>query len=249
MSYGNPIEKPEFYKHGYLITPSEIGSLVIAGQEDYVQMIIDGVIDWVLRYTGLNLSSEIRELLDGTNNQNLLLSEHPCQQLLECSIREYSYGNNWLDITEYCELLEYGELILNSQYYCFPKGTRNVRVRYISGLTLMPPLMKMTIIELVQLLLLKSGIIGSFGYNSDPEYVGGGGSTSSGTSSGINPAIKKVEIKNLAVTFSDEQAASTDISNSQTLRKAVIPKLIEDLLQKNNSLLTRLNIISRTYCH
>lgn len=240
---------PQYYKHGINVSIEELG-VIATGTEDMAQAILSGVIDWVLEYTGMDTQYERREELDGTGNRRIMLAHYPCQQLLNVQIA--SRIDDWIDITRYARLLEHGELVLIPSYFhwVFPAGERNIRVRYIAGLTRIPGLMRLVIIELAQILLLKSGLLGASTYLPNTANIT---TVSTGTTSGTTDTasaikgIREVKIESLLVQFSDDKRTMTDMLQRPEVLKMAISKMLDNVLTDQNSILKRLDFMCKLY--
>lgn len=242
----DPIHNPQYYKQSFIIDIDELGFDVSANKL-FAQEILNGVIDWVFQYTGLDTQYERREYLDGTGNKQLMVGHYPCQQLLDIQVN--ANVQDWIDITPYVVLLEQGTLFLSPTYFtfCFPMGDKNIRVRYIAGLVRIPPLIRMTIIELAQLLFIKHGIIGALALAENPA-IAASNAAQAALSTDSTKGIKQVTIKSLSVTFADDKRTFSEMLQRGDVRKGAILALMDDLLKEHNSLLARLNMISKVYC-
>lgn len=256
-----PIYKPQYYNDLWKLSLKELG-FDVTGFEDIAIDVIEGCMDWVMQYTGINIQKERREELDGSGNTRLVLRHFPAQQLL--SVQVLTIGHRWIDITPHCRLTEEGEVLLyqTSFYWHFPVGDKNVTVRYIAGLTRIPPLMRLVVIELAQNILLKYGVIGAIAIQDNPliaEILDGvvSGSTTTSGSGGVDAEvsqseatkrIKSVSIKSLSVTFTDDIRTTSDILRNPLVKRSVITKLIDDLLSQDESaILKRLKIMAKVY--
>lgn len=252
LGQNTPVENGSgYYKNNFLLKIEELG-FNLNGQEILAQEVLDGTLDWILQYTGLNTQFEKIEYLDGLGRERLMLAEYPCQVLLECSVQSYKANNplqGWQDVTPSVHLLEHGEIIMyptNIYHWSFPSGTRNIRVRYVCGLTKIPPLLRLTVIELTQALLLRMGIIGAIGIDSNPSADLAKNQSSDPTADQTK-GIKKVAVKNLSVEFADDKRTTQDMMNNIAVKKAAYSKMLDDLMREKPSYLTRLNQISKIY--